>query len=430
MGKLLDAVRAKTPGITPEQVQFVSSVEAAFDESLKASEKELETRNAKALEDALKKVIGDLPKDENGNETSIAEQLRAMAVNMDKLHSESKKSVANRDKFQLRKKLYDDFEKIKEDVKSNRVTNIEFDAVRAAAPMTTQNTITGATITTGTIPEFDEEVALIRYPQNFITDIIRSRQRSYVPESKVKREQDVVQGAAQITAEGSVKPLISYSFTDKTYKRDKAAGRIEWSEEFQLDKEALYNAILDLFEVDVLRAWGNLVLDKIVTTAPSYVSTGLDGTVKSPNMYTAIGAGILQVQNLLFQPDVLWMNPADVWGMNLTQDTTGQFVIPPATFGEGSIAGLRLYVSTKIEVGRFLLGQSSTWFEEHSGFSLRIGMVGDQFIRNMQTIVGELFFLMYQAEAHKGSWLYGDIEAINAALLAPAPDLGGDSSGS
>jgi hypothetical protein len=191
-----------------------------------------------------------------------------------------------------------------------------------------------------------------------------------------------------------------------------------------MDKEALYNAILSLFQADVLRAWHDGVLAKIIAGASTYTSTTLDEMVKSPNLYTAIGAGVLHVQNLLFQPNVLWMNPADTWIMTLTQDSTGQFVVPPATFGKGSIAGMNLYVSTKIAPGKFLIGQSDTWIEEHTGFIMRVGMINDQFIRNEKSIVGEVYSIQHQKPLTQGSWLYGDIAAINAALLAPAPDLG------
>jgi hypothetical protein len=429
MGKLLDAVRAKNPAITPEQVQFVTGVETAFDEvvaeKFKENGKDLETRSSTAIDAALNRCIGELPKNDKGETTPIVEQLRSMAEKMDKLQSMSERKMEGLAKFQLRKMINDNFDNIVRDVKTNRVTSLEFEAIRNAAPMTTQNTLTGVNITTGTIPEMDDEIALIHYPENFITDIIRSRIRSKIPATKSKREQDTVEGAATLTAEGAVKPLVSFSFKDKLFTRQKYAAHIEWTEEFEMDKEALYHAIIDLFEVEVLRAWSDGILEKIISEATSYVSTGLDGKVASPNVYTAIGAGILHIQNMLFQPNVLWMNPADTWAMNLTQDTTGQFVLPPATFGEKNSIGPRLYISTKIEQGKFLLGQSDTWREEHTGFSLRIGMINDQFIRNAQTIVGELFSLLYQSEINKPSWLYGDIDAINAALLVEAPVGGG-----
>jgi hypothetical protein len=351
-----------------------------------------------------------------------------MAEQMDKLRTSSQKNSEGLLKFQLRKMLDGEYDKIVHDMKKggNAVTEISFEAVRAAAPMTTANTLTGVSITTGSIPKMDNEIAALRYPRNFIMDIIPNNIRTKLPQSKLHRSQDSREGAAVITAEGSVKPLVSYTFKDETVMRNKYAAHMEWTEEFEMDKEALYNAVLNLFQVDVIRDWHNGVLGKVIAAASTYVSTNLDETVKSPNIFTAIGAGILHVQNMQFEPDTLWLNPADVWGMTLTQDTTGQFVIPPATFGEGNIAGLSLYTSTKIDPGKFLLGQSNTWREEHTGFIMRVGMINDQFIRNQKTIVGEIFSIQYQPPISQGSWLYGDIDAINAALLE---DNGGGGGG-
>jgi hypothetical protein len=425
MGKLLDAVRAKNPSITPEQVSFVTGVEASFDEvlseRLKTDREDLETRNSAAIAEAIRRTVGELPKNDKDEVTPIVEQIRSMAEQMDKLSSVSQKKIESMSRFQLRKMVNDNFDSIvrKMQTGSSDVTVVEFEAVRAAAMMTTQNTLTGAEITTGTIPEMSNEIALIKYPENFITEIIDSRFRSKLPATKAMRMQDTTEGGAALTAEGAVKPLISYKFTDVVVQREKYAAHIEWTEEFEMDKEALYNAIMSLFQTDVLRAWHNGVLAKIIAGASTYVSTTLDETLKSPNLYTAIGAGVLHVQNMLFQPDVLWMNPADVWGMTLTQDTTGQFVVPPATFGKDGIAGMNLYVSTKVEPGKFLLGQSDTWKEEHTGFTLRVGMINDQFIRNEKSIVGEIFSIQYQKPLSQGSWLYGDVAAINASLLTP-----------
>jgi hypothetical protein len=427
---MLDAVRSKHPGVTPEEVNFLTafdaSLEEALNERLTAQGADFEKRSASAVEEALKRTVGELPKNDKGETSTIVEQIRGMAESVDKLQSMSARRLSGAEKFQLRKMIDSEFDNIRGYAKKGTGASIfEFDAIRAAAPHTTANTVTGASVTTDNLPQLDNELVLLRYPPNFITDIIRSRLVSKLPQSKIRREQASVEGGAAIVAEGGVKPIVQFKFSDHLYTRDKWAGHMELTEEFEMDKEALYNAIIDLFEEKVLMDWHDGILGNIISAASTYVATGLDGTIEKPNMYTAIGAGILQVQNLNFQPDVLWMNHADVWAMNLTQDTTGQFVLPPSTFGGHNIAGLRLYISNKVEAGKFLIGQSSTWKEEHTAFELRIGWINDQFITNEKTIVGELYSMQYQPFLHQGSWLYGDIDAINAALLVETPIDGG-----
>lgn len=422
MGKLLDAVREKNGGtLSPEHEKFVAGIEDVFQSEITKEVTASEVRNSKAMNEALA-VIGNLPKGEDGSTTTIVEQLRSMAEKMDKLESISTRKMSNTEKFHLRTMLEKNKDAIIKATQSSSPEAVEivFNACRAASLMTTQNVITGAAVNTGMNLEWDNEIAFIKYPENFVLDIIRSRQVSKVPANKVKREQNSREGQAAVTAEGAVKPLVSYTFLDKIYPRKKIAAHMEWTEEFEMDFESLFNAILDLFETDLLRDWHRILLNTIITAAPGYVSTPLDGAFERPNIYTAIGASVLSVQTLLFEPNVIWMNPADVWAMNLAQDTTGQVIIPPIMVGNNQIAGMRLYVSTEIAAGHALIGDSNTWREEHTGFITRIGLINDQLIRNEKTIVGEVFSLMYQAVRDQGSWIYVDLAAVMAALQKEA----------
>jgi len=421
MGKILDAVREKNGGnLSPEQEKFVAGIEKAISEELTDMLKVSEERYSKAMEQVLD-TIGTLPVGDDGKSTKIVDQLRAMAEKMDKIESASQRKLNSMEKFQLRKALDANRDAIIKAVNSGSPNEVEikFNATRAPQMMTTQNVFTGdMNIPFGAV--VDNDVAYLRYPENFVLDIINSRQVTKVPPQRVKLEQDAREGQAVVVPEGGLKPLVSYTFKKEMFDRIKVAAHMEWTEELEMDFEELFNSILDLFERDILRDWHNIVLQQIITSASSYVSTSLDGTIPFPNIYTAIGAGILSVQNMRFRPDVIWMNQADVWAMNLSQDSTGQVIVPPIMVGNNQIAGLRLYVSDAIEQGHVLIGESGTWREEHTGFISRIGLINDQLIHNEKTIVGEVYSLMYQRTSEQGSWIYLDLAAVMEALQRPA----------
>ena len=426
MGKLLEAVRAKNGGaLSPEQERFVTGIEEAMKDEISSevrnAEEGQQQRLSETMTSAIEKVVGAMPADKEGKTTTVIEQLRGMAEQMDKLESISRRGLSGAEKYNLRKKLEDNRDAILSALKPGSKDSVEisFSGVRAPAMMTTQNLVVGANTTTAIEAIMDNEIAYIRYPENWVLDIIRSREVSKVPARRVKREQNAREGQAVVVPEGTTKPLISYSFSDTIFDRIKIAGRMEWTEEVEIDFEELFNRVIDLFERDILRDWQNILLNRIITTASTYVSTALDGTIPFPNIYTAIGAAILSIQSLEFQPNVIWMNPADVWAMNLSQDTTGQMIIPPIMVGNNQIAGMRLYVSNIIEPGHSLIGDSSTWSEEHTGFISRIGYYGNQFIDNEKTMVGEVFSLMYQAIRDKGSWIYVDLNTVMEALQKP-----------
>ncbi|MDR1090498.1 MAG: hypothetical protein LBL79_05415 [Prevotella sp.] len=419
MGKILDAVRAKNGNtLSSENEQFVSRFEEALNDVLKEEVSASEKRNSDAFSQALKNVVGEFSAEQGKETQTIVSQLRSMAEKMDKLESLSQGKISQKERYNLRSKLEAHKDNILKAVRSGSPSAVEiaFDGMRAAALMTTQNVVTGAEISSGMDFEWDNEIAYIKYPKNFVLDIIRSRQVARVKEAKLKREQSSREGQAVITAEGAVKPLVSYTFEDKVYNRIKIAAHMEWTEEFENDFDTLFNSIIDLFETDLLRDWQNILLNKILATAPGYISTTLDGTINQPTIYSVIGAGILSIQNMLFEPNVIWMNQADVWAMNLATDNIGQPVMPPIMVGSNQIAGLSLKVSNGIAPGKILMGDSNTWKEEHTGFISRIGLINDQLIRNEKTIVGEVFSLMYQANRDAGSWIYLDIDAVKEAL--------------
>ena len=107
--------------------------------------------------------------------------------------------------------------------------------------------------------QFDNDIAYIRVPENFILNVIRNRQVAKVPEQIVKTSETTKEGAATLVAEGAVKPLIQYKFVRETFERSKYAGRVEWTEEFEMDYTRLLDAIIDMLERDVnsLARWLN-----------------------------------------------------------------------------------------------------------------------------------------------------------------------------
>ena len=117
-------------------------------------------------------------------------------------------------------------------------------------------------------------------------------------------------------------------------------------------------------------------------------------------------------------PNTIWMNPSDVWKINLTKDKDGQYVIPPFSVSGTEFAGLKLMVSTAITSGKVLIGDMTAWAEQHSNYRVRIGYINDQLIKNKKTVVGEVESLLYPIDC-RPSWIYADIATVAAALLKP-----------
>lgn len=270
--------------------------------------------------------------------------------------------------------------------------------------------------------QFDSELVRIRVPENFVNNFIRSRVVSKVPEQIIRNEEAPKEGAIAVVEEGGTKPLQQYKVVRTTSTREKIAGRIEWSEEFEYDYERLLNAFIDMLEADVIRFWHDHILDQMITNATAYVSSTLDGTLVAPDNALAVIATQSQLQGLNFSPDVVFMNPADVTATLYQQNTNGDIKNKPyIDVVNGTIAGMKLVVTNKIEQGKFLLGEGSTYKEEHSSYIFRVGQYNDQLITNMYTAIGEIFTILSIAELNTPAWVYGDLEVIKTALLQPTP---------
>jgi len=389
--------------------ESISMFEAIFD-GFENSEETAEVRKANIAAIVTEK-IGSLDLKEG---ETMADSIRSIVNKIDEIEQRSTATLSNKDKYAIRKKVKEvvENEGLRKLIKENNSITIEFNHKRSAAMMTTANIMSGSVAPQSENFMVDEEVSMLRYPQNFIIDIISSMQLAVVPETIVETEQDTKEGAATLTAEGSTKPLVSFTFKKEIFTRKKYAAHFEITEELEIDYSRLYAKIVSLFEDEVIRAWQNGVLADVIALAAGYVSTVMDGEMVNPDEATAVLAICLQIRDNEFEPDVIWMNPGDVTLLKAQKNSEGDYVINPFMLQAGQFDGLTLRTSNKIDSRKVLIGQSSTIKEKHTGFIMRMGLINDQFIKNEKSVVGEVFSILYQATNHEASWVYADLDAV------------------
>lgn len=393
--------------LTESEENFFGSIGEAIEKAL--TEESVE-RNKQL--NAITSKLGSVDEGED-----LATVVRNLATVIDNVEKKATRSFSNADKYNLRKKLEEKREDIQRARQGGNPWSIEFKASRAAsALMTTGTILTGAQAVNNPNLFDDMDVVVIQYPKNFILDAISSRLVSKVPQTWRWKEQITAgDGVPAATNEGAAKPLVDKKFTWAYANRVKYAGRVEMTEEVEIDFEQLVIDIVNMFEQDVLRAWNNGVLAAVVAYASAYTSTSLDGTVLSPDIFAVIAAGIAWIQNNDYEPDVIAMNPADVWVARTTQDSNGNYKISPLGVGD-NFAGLTPFITNKVAAGKILIGTRSTIQEQHGNFIIRKGTHGDQFIENESTVVGEIFSVLKTPTQSKPSWVYMDIATIKAAL--------------
>ena len=408
---LRDALTKTGAELDENQVKFVNAFEGVLNERMKSNDEDV----SKSMTEALKKTVGEVPADE-----TISSQIRSIAETLDKLEKRTVKKISNEEKFQLRKMIADKHSEIVSAYRSKEPFTLEF---RAAATMTNANTMTDAG--TFIMPDtenfgVDSEITKIRYPENFVLNIIRNKQVETPNETYIKIEQEPVEGAVAVVAEGGTKPLLQYQFVRTTTEREKYAGRLEWTEEFERDNTRLASEIIRMFEMDVIRAWQDGVLGQMITNATAYTTSALDGTLVKPDNGSAAIAAQSVIQQLHYNPTHVFMNPGDVVANMFTQDVDGNWQLKPYMVN-GSINGMTIVASTKIPQGDSLIMDASIYDEEHSNYIFRLGQYGDQFIKNEYTAIGEVFSLLKIAQLDLVGAMYIDLDAVKTSLTVVTP---------
>lgn len=370
------------------------------------------------IEKAVKPVQDDVT-DIKEAQTETKEDITAIKETVKAIEEAQKTKMGPEMKNFLHAVIKEKHQEIVDAFKNNGDLKIVVTKV-AAMHMTNNGTISNvAGLTaypTGSF-EVDGEIAYIRVPENFVLNVIRNTQRAKVPAQIISRQQTATDGAVAVVAEGAVKPLLQYKFQNVSTSRRKYAGRIEWTEEFEMDFEALLDAIIDLFERDVLTAWQDGLIDIIDTNATAYVASTLDGTLVAPDNGLAVIATAQQIRALGGIPNYVWMNPGDIDAAVYTQDADGNFQLKPYIDAAGNrISSITVIPSLKVDAGTAYVGDFSIYKEIHSGFIMRRGQYGDQFIENEYTMIGEVFSILQVAPANLPLVVKINLATVKAAL--------------
>lgn len=307
--------------------------------------------------------------------------------------------------------------------------------VRAAAVMTTGNTIDNTLVPDDILESFTElEFVKKRRPRQYVYDLADRTIVGDLEKYITWLEEGDEEGAFAIVAEGAVKPLVSYDLVRNVSTAKKVAAKYIVTEEFAKFYKEAYRIIRELIMDKAERDYSALLTTDLIADAAAYVGTALDGQYTDPTDYHAIGAVAAQIQSLNFNPDVLILNPQDMWRIALQQNTQGSFYLPIPMYtpeGETMMMGFTVRTSNYVPVGTAVLGESRLWKIRDEAWTIRLGygvtvtgsnpvtQVVSDFDNNQFRVIVEKFFHNYIATAHNGSFVVFDFDVVKAALQTP-----------
>ena len=288
-------------------------------------------------------------------------------------------------------------------------------------------TMAESTNITGQVPQAQREVGITRIVRRnpFILELVNvGTIMSNVWEWVEQKNAD---GGSAMTAEGAAKSQADFDLVVASANVKKVTAYIKITKEMLDDVELMRSEIdQELIELINLKIDEQLLsgsgltvnLSGITTTATAWAAGAFALAIPTPTKWDVLRTAINQVRVNLFEPNYIVMHPTDVASMELSKDSTGQYIMPPFAAVDGTIvSGIRVVANTGVTIDKFLVGDFSKYgvrFKE--GVTINVGYENDDFTKNLVTILAEARLVGRVKSNHYGAFVYGDFSDAVTAL--------------
>ena len=333
---------------------------------------------------------------------------------------------------QLRKAIEEKYEDIKRAFKTNGVVEITLKAVGNVTTSSGTNVsapaITGvqqAPLTSINL----REIGILPLTTNVNTSL------SAYPYTEAKPKD----GDYSFVAEGGVKPQIDFSYETRYAQPVKAAAWIRASEEVVTDVVGLTSMAEDLLfkkhnlkkSKGILFGDGNNASPKGATTYGRAFSAGdLALSVEKPTFMDIVNACITDIatthnyeDEMPYMANLVMINPVDFFiNMISAKTLNGEPLYPTASlFNQVNIGGITIIPDESIPTGKIFVADMSKYnTTNYVPYTVKIGWVNDDFIKNQFVILGESRFHAFVKKLDEQAFLYDDIETIKDAITKTA----------
>ncbi len=287
-----------------------------------------------------------------------------------------------------------------------------------------------STNVTGQIPQAERENGITRIVRRnpFILELVNVG--SIMSNVWEWVEQKNVDGGAAMTAEGAAKSQADFDLVLASATVKKVTAYIKVTKEMlddvqlmrsEIDQELTELINLKIDEQLLSGAGSGNNLTGIITNATAWAAGSFALSIPTPTKWDVLRTAINQVRVNLFEPTYIVMHPTDVTSMELSKDSTGQYIMPPFAAVDGSIvSGIRVVANTGVTIDKFLVGdfnKAGVRFRE--GLTINVGYENDDFTKNLVTILAEARLVQRVKSNHYGAFVYGDFSDAVTALTKP-----------
>jgi len=244
-------------------------------------------------------------------------------------------------------------------------------------------------------------------------------------------------GDYTFVAEGAIKPQVDFTWETNYAKPVKAAAWIKLTEESVKDVAGLESVARDLLvkKHNIKKAKGILYGDGIspnpkgATTYGRVFSAGaLALGVTNPNFMDVVNAAIVDIatthnyeDEVPYMANLVMVNPNDFYiQMVSAKDANGLPLYPQASlFNQVVIGGVTIKPEETIPAGKIFVADMSKYnTTNYVPYTVKIGWVNDDFIKNQFVILAESRFHAFVKKLDEQAFIYDDIATIKAAITA------------
>lgn len=432
--------------MTPEE-EKAAALKAVETAAEKAAEKALPTLLEAGLskeeaKKAIKQIVQDsmatiTVKDFDGTEKTIETIVKAIQEQHDALAAVVKGAqgiTIQSVEQQVNKFITDNFDKIKA-LKSAGHGNVEFE-IKAVGPMTT-----GSATNPDGIPALvgvqQAPPTRVNYRSTIVDNLVTKFSTSlpaYPYTESIPKDGDFA-----FVAEGTAKPETDFKIETRYASPVKVAGWIHLTEESVQDIPGLQSIATGfLRDKHDIRKQRGLLFGTGVAPNPkgatlygrTFVAGSMALGVRFPNIMDVINAGITDVytthnyqDEMPYMPSLVLINPVDFFLQLVSaKDERGLPLYPSASlFNQVQIGGVTIMPEEMIPAGKiFIADMSKMNVSDYVGYTVKIGWINDDFIKNQFVMLGESRFHAFVRKLDQQAFIYDDIATIKTAITKPA----------
>ena len=246
------------------------------------------------------------------------------------------------------------------------------------------------------------------------------------------------EGNAAFTAEGTDKSQIDFSMETRYAQPVKCTAYEVLTQESIEDIPGLQSIATDYLKKkhDLKRQNGILFGDGIAPNPKgatvygrAFVAGAMANKVTAPNFMDVVNACVTDiyvtpnyVDETPYMANIVMVNPVDFYlELVSAKDDNGLPLYPTAAlFNRVTIGGTTIIPFMDIPTGEIFVADMSKYnVTDYVGYSVSMGWINDQFIKNQFTMVGESRFHAFVKNLDEAAFIFDTIADVKAAILAP-----------